>query len=62
MTSQPSIDTLMPPEDFARFLGVSLKWLRPRLATMPGVIQESREVIRIWPRAYMEARTKGKAR
>lgn len=52
-----SIDSVLTPEGFAKWLGVSEDWVRERWNTLPGTITESREVKRIYLRAYVEART-----
>jgi hypothetical protein len=45
-------------EQFAAWLGVSVKSVRSRLHSMPGVIRESRQLVRIIPRIYSEGRAK----
>ena len=53
-----NLDSLMTPKEFAEWIGQSERWVRARLGKLPGVIRESREVIRIHPRTYIEKRTK----
>lgn len=53
-----TIDDLLTVEEFAKWIGVGERWVRDRLMILPGVIQESREVIFIHPRTYIESRAK----
>ena len=53
-----TIDDAHTPEQFAQWLGVSEGWVRRRLPTLPGVIRESRKIVRIIPRVYLEKRTR----
>lgn len=55
-----TIDDAHTPQQFAAWLQVSECWVRERLEKMPGVIRESREVVRIVPRYYIEGRVKGR--
>lgn len=55
-----SLDDPHTPEQFAQWLQVSTQWVRDRITVIPGVIRESREVVRIIPRVYIEARTRTK--
>jgi hypothetical protein len=57
-----NLDDLLTPEQFAVWQGKSEQWVRDRLATLPGVIRESREHVRIHPRTYLESRLKGARR
>lgn len=52
------INRPMTPKQFAKWLDVSEDWVRSKLSILPGVIRESREIVRILPRAYLESRTK----
>jgi hypothetical protein len=52
------LDQPMTIPEFCNWLKVTEDWLRVRLANFPGVIYESRNVIRIYPRAYIAARLK----
>ena len=56
--SKMDLDALMTVEQFAAWLQVPARTVRKRLASMPGVIQESRKCIRIHPRTYLEVRLK----
>lgn len=53
-----TIDDAHTVGQFAQWLQVSEDWVRERLQTLPGVIHESREVVRIIPREYIAARTR----
>jgi hypothetical protein len=55
-----NLDDLLTPEQFAQWQQVPLATVRKRLTTMPGVIRESRECVRIHPRTYLESRLKRK--
>jgi len=57
-TAIPFADRLLTPEQFAEWQQLPLATVRKRLATMPGVVRESRKCIRIHPRTYLEARLK----
>lgn len=49
---------VLTPAQFAARIGVTERWVRARLGSLPGVIRESREVVLIhWP-TYIEARTR----
>lgn len=63
MTPAPAIDLDKPmtKEEFATWLGVTLDWVEKRVHTLPGVIVESRQTIRIHPRTYLAKRVKGAA-
>lgn len=50
------LDELMTPERFAAWQGRPVAWVMARLASLPGVIRESREHVRIHPRTYLAAR------
>jgi hypothetical protein len=59
MTARPiNLDDLLTPEQFAGWQQVPVETVRKRLATMPGVIRESRQCVRIHPRTYLESRLK----
>ena len=51
-----NLDDLLTPAQFAIWIGESESWVRRRLASLPGVIRESRKHIRIHPRTYLEKR------
>lgn len=51
-----NLDDLLTPAQFAAWIGETESWVRRRLASMPGVIRESRKHIRIHPRTYLERR------
>lgn len=53
-----TVDDPHDVEQFAGWLGVSTKSVRKRLHNMPGVIRESRQLVRIVPRRYTEGRAK----
>lgn len=53
-----TIDDPLTVREFARWLGVSEDWVRRRQNRLPGVIEESREVVRFHPRTYIERRLK----
>jgi hypothetical protein len=55
-----NLDDLLTVEQFAAWQGAELGWVTKRLATLPGVIKESREHVRIHPRTYLESRLKKK--
>ncbi len=50
------LDRPMTIPEFARWIGVKQCWVRRRLRLLPGVIVESREVVRIHPRTYLDGR------
>jgi hypothetical protein len=52
------LDDLLTVEQFAQWQKCEPSWVRARLATLPGVIKESRKHIRIHPRTYLEGRLK----
>jgi hypothetical protein len=56
--SKMDLDALLTVAQFAAWQQVPERTVRKRLASMPGVIQESRECVRIHPRTYLEARLK----
>jgi hypothetical protein len=56
----PNLDDLLTLEQFAAWQGCKLAWVRKRIRSLPGVICESREHIRIHPRTYLEKRLKTK--
>jgi len=56
------LDALLTVEQFAAWQQAPEATVRKRLASMPGVIRESREFVRIHPRTYLEARLKKMAR
>ena len=57
MTNGPmDLDALLTVEEFAAWVKTPLRTVRARLATMPGVIRESRKCVRIHPRTYLEMR------
>jgi hypothetical protein len=41
---------------FAKWLGIGEEWVRKRLRLLPGVIVESREMVRVHPMTYLDAR------
>ena len=51
-----NLDDLLTPAEFGQWIGQSESWVRRRLASLPGVIRESRKHIRIHPRTYLEKR------
>ncbi len=51
-----NLDDLLTPAQFAAWIGETESWVRRRLASLPGVIRESRKHIRIHPRTYLERR------
>ena len=50
------LDRPMTLAEFARWLGVEEGWVRRRLRLLPGVIIESREMVRVHARTYLETR------
>lgn len=50
------LDRPMTLPEFARWLGVEEGWVRKRLRILPGVIIESREMVRVHPRTYLDLR------
>ena len=50
------LDNLLTVEQFAAWQQSPVATVRKRLATMPGVIRESRKCVRIHPRTYLETR------
>jgi len=50
------LDALLTVEEFADWVKTPVATVRKRLATMPGVIRESRKCVRIHPRTYLEMR------
>ena len=50
------LDRPMTVGEFATWLGVGEGWVRKRLRLLPGVIIESREMVRIHPRTYLDGR------
>lgn len=60
MKADINLDALLTPEQFARWQQVPVSTVRKRLSSMPGVIRESRECIRIHPRTYLAGRLKTK--
>ena len=61
-TTGTDLDRPMTVAEFAVGLGVEEGWVRKRLRTLPGVIIESRETVRVHPRTYLETRLKGPVR
>ena len=55
-----NLDDLLTVEQFAAWTQTPLRTVRARLASMPGVIRESRKCVRIHPRTYLETRLKKK--
>ena len=55
-TQNMNLDALLTPAEFGRWIGETESWVRRRLASLPGVIRESRKHIRIHPRTYLEKR------
>ena len=55
-----NLDALLTVEQFAAWQQVPERNVRRRLASMPGVIRETRELVRIHPRTYLESRLKRK--
>lgn len=54
------LDALLTVEQFAAWRQEPVRTVRKRLASMPGVVRESRESIRIHPRTYLNARLREK--
>lgn len=54
-----TLDSLLTREEFCIWKRVSLEWLKPRIAMIPGVVKESNKVLRIHPRTYLDKATKG---
>jgi hypothetical protein len=54
------LDSLLTIEQFAAWQSCKLAWVRKRIRSLPGVICESREHIRIHPRTYLEKKLKTK--
>jgi hypothetical protein len=52
------LDKPMTPAEFAKWIGRTEYWVRRRLGILPGVVREGRQAVWIWPRKWMEARTK----
>lgn len=50
------LDRPMTLSEFAKWLGIGEGWVRKRLRLLPGVIRESREMVRVHPRTYLDAR------
>lgn len=48
-----TLDTLLTPEQFAVWRNQPIATLRKKLATLPGVIAESRKFIRVHPRTFL---------
>ena len=61
-TTKPAIDlnAMLTVEEFADWQQVQPSWVRNRLASLPGVIRESRKHVRIHPKTYIESRLKRK--
>ena len=57
--SKFNLDDLLTPEEFAAWQKTPLATVRKRLASMPGVVRESRQCVRIHPRTYLASRLKG---
>jgi hypothetical protein len=53
-----NLEVQLTVAQFAAWQQVTERSVRRRLATMPGVIRESRELVRIHPRTYLESRLK----
>lgn len=51
-----TLDSMLSPDQFCRWQQVGRAWFSKRLATLPGVVSESREHCRIHPRTYLEKR------
>lgn len=52
------LDKPITLEQAAEWLGVSVRWLRLRLNSLPGIIVESRETVLFHRRTYLETRLK----
>jgi len=52
------LDSMLTPEQFCIWQGVSRDWLSARVETMKGIIAHSRQVIRIHPRSFLERNVK----
>lgn len=46
------------PTEAARWLGVTVEWLKEHRHELPGVIEETRETVLFHPRTYLDARTR----
>jgi len=55
------LDALLTVAQFAAWQQTPIVTVRKRLASMPGVVRESRQCIRIHPRTYLESRLKKSA-
>ena len=53
-----NLDSMLTVEQAAIWQQVPLATFRKRLASMPGVVRESRKFIRIHPRTYLQKRLK----
>ena len=49
------LDSLLTPAEFAEVLNVDESWVRRRLGILPGVIRNSRKVVHIHLRKYVES-------
>lgn len=54
------LDSMLTPEQFCIWQQVSRDWFAARKDKLPGVIEHTREMVRIHPRTYLEKSTKGK--
>lgn len=55
-TAPMDLDALLTVAQFAAWQQTPERSVRRRLASMPGVIRETRELVRIHPRTYLEKR------
>ncbi len=51
------LDSLLTPEQAARWVNVPEPWFRRHMDGKPGVRRESREMVRIHPRSYLEGKS-----
>ncbi len=56
MTPRKGMNEPHTPAEFAKLLGVGVRWVRDKWDVLPGTIDESREVKFIIPQAWAEAR------
>lgn len=52
-------DSLLTPEQFCLWQQVKRSWFAYRKDKLPGVIEHTREMVRIHPRTYLEKAVKG---
>lgn len=51
-------DSILTREEFRIWQGFTEGWLSKHIRRLPGVIRESKKVVRIHPRTYLERRLK----